>query len=48
LTGKTVNEYFKIGGRGKASLLELYEFFVHLSKEETWELPWKKLAKIVC
>ncbi len=28
LSGKTIDEYFKIGGRGKASLIELFTFMV--------------------
>lgn len=31
LSGKTIDEYFKIGGRGKASLLEMFAFVVKFS-----------------
>jgi len=31
LSGKTIDEYFKSGGKGKASLIELYSFLVKLS-----------------
>jgi len=34
LSGKTIDEYFKIGGRGKASLLEIFTFFVKFSTLE--------------
>lgn len=49
LSGKTIDEYFKIGGRGKASLLEIYAFLVKfVSLERKSEVNWKKFAKIVC
>jgi hypothetical protein len=31
LIGKTTDEYFKAGGKGKASLIEVYSYFVKLA-----------------
>lgn len=49
LGSKTIDEYFKIGGRGKASLLEIFTFVVKFSYlQKQCQVNWKKFAKTVC
>jgi hypothetical protein len=49
LVGKTPDEYLKAGGKGKASLIEIYSYLVKFaSLERNEDIPWKKLAKVVC
>lgn len=50
LTGKTIDEYFKVGGKGKASLLELYSYLVKFFANSggQCDINWKKFTKVVC
>lgn len=43
-----INEYFKVGGRAKASILELYASLVSIAARRTkWGIRWQPYAKAI-
>ena len=43
-----VAEYFKIGGKAKAAIIEFYTSLVAIAaRRPKWELNWQSYAKIV-
>ena len=47
LGSRCVDEYCKVGGKGKAAILELMTALVGLVVRKGWKLEWQPLAKRV-